>query len=200
MIIGILLAAGNSRRFGPQNKLLQKLPDGTMMALSSATNLMEALPLSLGVIRQGNTELESAFAELGMASHPCEYDEMAASLAAGIRHSRLIYPAASGFVITLADMPYILPETIVAVAEKLADEGGIVVPTYHGRKGHPVGFSASFYDELLGLRGDKGARELLDKYSSEVKLIECDDPGILVDIDTPDDLLAKGLAQPPGPK
>lgn len=193
-VIGILLAAGNSRRFGPQNKLIQKLPDGNMMALSSAANLMKALPLSVGVVRAGDVELQATLVDLGMAIHVCEYDEMAASLAAGVRHSRLIYPAAAGFVITLADMPYILPKTISDVAGNLAADGGIVVPTYQGRKGHPVGFSIKFYDELLGLTGDKGARALLEKYPSEVKLMECDDPGILIDIDTPDDLLAKSPA------
>lgn len=162
-----------------------------MMALSSATNLMKALPLSVGVVRSGNVELEAALVDLGMEIHTCEYDEMAASLAAGVRHSRLIYPAASGFVITLADMPYILPQTIIDVADQLAAGGGIVVPTYQGRRGHPVGFAVRFYDELLSLTGDKGARELFEKYPSEVRFMECDDPGILVDLDTPGDLLAK---------
>lgn len=160
-----------------------------MMALSSAASLVQALPLSVGIVRPDNVELQASLMELGMAIHTCEFDEMSASLGAGIRHGMLTYPVSTGVVIALADMPYILTETIFQVAEKLDANGGIVVPTYQGRRGHPVGFSAKFYDELQNLAGDKGARELIERNPSMVTFLEVDDPGILLDIDTPGDVL-----------
>jgi molybdenum cofactor cytidylyltransferase len=189
-VVGILLAAGHSRRFGAENKLIQKLADGTMMALSSAQHLMAALPRSVGVVR-ADSVLQTNLTELGMAITTCtEHEqEMAVSLSAAVRHARFIYPQAGGYVIALADMPYIRPQTIHEIAKRI-DSGaaGIVVPRYQGKRGHPVGFSARFTEELLDIAGDQGARALFEKYPSELEFFDCDDPGILVDIDTPADL------------
>jgi molybdenum cofactor cytidylyltransferase len=193
-VVGILLAAGHSRRFGAENKLIQSLADGAMMALSSARNLTAALPHSVGIIRPGSV-LQAGLTEIGIMVTTCQEHEkdMAASLAAAIRYARSIYPQAGGYVIALADMPYIRSQTIHEVAKRI-DSGagigtGIIVPMHQGRRGHPVGFSARFTEELLDLTGDQGARSLFEKHPSELGFFDCDDPGILVDIDTPADLM-----------
>jgi molybdenum cofactor cytidylyltransferase len=61
---------------------------------------------------------------------------------------------------------------------------------HRGRRGHPVGFAASCRDELLGLTGDAGARGVLQRHAAEVVAVEVDDPGILQDVDTAQDLEA----------
>jgi len=96
--------------------------------------------------------------------------------------------SSDGFVIALADMPYINSQTTSAIASKLSEGASIVVPTYQGKRGHPVGFSAKFRGELESLHGDEGARSILKRYPDEVVFLECDDSGILADIDTPADL------------
>jgi molybdenum cofactor cytidylyltransferase len=63
-----------------------------------------------------------------------------------------------------------------------------VAPAYQGKRGHPVGFSAKFRSELEQLAGDEGARSILKRHADQIKLLECNDPGILADIDTPEDL------------
>ena len=191
-MVGILLAAGFSLRFGLTNKLLQCLPDGRPIALASAENLIKAIPVSIAVLRPKNKDLTELLINAGLRIVFCREDdqEMADSLATGIRFSVNFEAANDGFVIALADMPYIQTETIVAVANKVADGASIVIPTYQNQRGHPVGFSAKFRSELENLQGDEGARSIIKRYTDEVVLLPTDDAGILVDIDTPNDLSA----------
>ena len=82
-------------------------------------------------------------------------------------------------------MPLIQPETLNRVAEALPGHA-CVVPYHGGRRGHPVAFSAELYSELMALSGDEGARRLLLRYPA--REIDVDDAGILMDIDTQQDL------------
>ena len=191
-MVGILLAAGFSRRFGSADKLLQRLPDGRPIALASAENLIKAIPFSIAVLRPENQALAELMLNAGLKVVFCSENdqEMADSLATGVRFSTNIKAASSGFVIALADMPYIQSETIVAVANKVANGASIVIPTYQNQRGHPVGFSAKFRSELENIHGDEGARSIIKRYADELELLPTRDAGILVDIDTQNDLSA----------
>ena len=94
----------------------------------------------------------------------------------------------SGYIIALADMPFIHPDSIRAVAAALQGGATLVAPAYRGQRGHPVGLAASYRDELLALQGDAGARDIIKRDAALMQLIEVDDPGVLRDIDTPADL------------
>jgi len=111
---------------------------------------------------------------------------MADSLATAVKSTSAAAPA--GFVIALADMPFIRSTTIEMVAQNLACGSAIAMPTYQGQRGHPVGFSARFRSELENLHGDEGARSIIKAHSAEVQTFACDDAGILADIDTLDDV------------
>ena len=189
-MVGILLAAGFSLRFGSTDKLLQRLPDGRPIALASAENLIKSIPVSIVVLRPENKALAELMLNAGLKIVLCSEndEEMADSLATGIRFSANFEAANNGFVIALADMPYIKTETIIAVANKVADGASIVIPIYQNQRGHPVGFSAKFRGDLENLQGDEGARSIIKRYADEPELLPTDDSGILVDIDTPNDL------------
>ena len=182
-VAGILLAAGFSRRYGA-NKLVQQLPDGTLVAVAAARNLALALPGVLAVVRPGVPELVAALSAAGVAVTECPDADrgMGSSLAHGVR----VLGERLGYVVALADMPFILPATITNVAEALAGGAAVVAPQYAGERGHPVGLAGRFYAELASLTGDDGARHILKR--EEVSLIRCADPGVIRDIDTPDDL------------
>lgn len=192
-MVGILLAAGFSLRFGSTDKLLQRLPDGRPIALASAENLIKSIPVSISVLRPENKALAELMLNAGLKIVFCSEndEEMADSLATGIRFSANFEAANNGFVIALADMPYIQTETIIAVANKVADGASIVIPVYQNQRGHPVGFSAKFRFELEKLHGDEGARSIIKQYADELELLSTLDEGILVDIDTPNDLPAR---------
>ncbi|MDO9282221.1 MAG: nucleotidyltransferase family protein [Methylotenera sp.] len=187
-MVGIFLAAGYSRRFGATNKLLHCLPDGTPIALAAAKHLIKAIPLTIAVIRPENKTLATLLQGAGLKVFFCSDQEMADSLSAAVRFSANFIESSEGFIIALADMPYINPQTITGVATKLSTGASIVVPTYLGQRGHPVGFSAKYRHELENLHGDEGARSILKRYPSEIHMLECDDAGIIADIDLPADL------------
>lgn len=192
-MIGILLAAGFSRRFGTADKLLQTLPDGRPIALAAAENLVKAIPLTIAVVRPGNTVLADLLKNSGLKIVFCEagQTEMADSLSAAVHYSAQFSESSTGFIVALADMPYIQADTIKAIAHALNAGAAIVAPAYQGKRGHPVGFSAKFRYELEQLTGDEGARSILKRHADQIKLLECNDPGIFADIDTQEDLNAK---------
>ena len=95
---------------------------------------------------------------------------------------------ALGWVIALGDMPYIRADTIAAVANALRNDAAIVVPAMAGKRGHPVGFSTRYRVQLMSLKGDAGAREILTADATLVTEICVDDAGIFSDIDTAADL------------
>lgn len=190
-MIGILLAAGFSRRFGQHDKLMQRLPDGRIMAVAAAQPMVDALPCCVAVVRAGNSGLAEALIALGMHVVFCQQQaiEMADSLVKGVQYAAGLLPDNNGFVIALGDMPYISAKTIRAVADQVMAGAEIVQPAYHGQRGHPVGFSSKYQDDLLRLKGDEGARSIIQQHKEQLKLLPCDDAGILADIDTPADLL-----------
>ncbi|MGH8677425.1 MAG: nucleotidyltransferase family protein [Burkholderiales bacterium] len=184
-IIGILLAAGSGSRFGG-GKLLAKLPDNTMIGVAAWRNLHAALPDSIAVVRAGDAALKTALCAAGAPVVECADANlgMSHSLVAGIRAAR----QANAWVIALADMPFIRPGTIAAVAGAIGRGALITMPAFRGARGHPVGFSSALEQELLAVHGDEGARLVVVHHAPQVVSIETDDPGVLRDIDTRADL------------
>lgn len=180
---GLLLAAGRSRRFG-SDKLLHPLEDGTPVALASAVRLRCVLPRMRIVVSYDNDALQTLLTDHGFDVLSVASAGMGESLAAGAATTA----DARGWVIALADMPFIRDDSIAAVMAALNSGALLAAPSHQGRRGHPVGLDGRFLPELLELGGDQGARQLLDKHRDQLQLIECDDAGVLRDIDTPADL------------
>lgn len=185
-IVGLLLAAGRGRRFDPtgiQSKLLQKLPtaDGRTVLASAAARLAAALPLCI-VLRPDVPEQIAQIAEYPWVQCANADDGMAASLVYGLQQSA----DAAGWIIALADMPYVETSTIQALAAALRRGADIAAPVFQGRRGNPVGFSRAHLSHLLALRGDQGARSLLQSFP--VVEVVLDDPGMHQDIDTVADI------------
>lgn len=206
-VIGLLLASGFGRRFdagGRRNKLLAQLPDGRTLVFASASALCGALDHVAVVVPSRGTLIEAALSDLPLRliRNPRADDGIGASIAVGIAALRADFPGARGWLIALGDMPFIAPETIRAIADALPagdgnvgndgtpsdgiPQGRIVAAAYRGRRGHPVAFARSLGLELMMLDSDSGASRLLEIHGAH--LIECDDPGVLRDIDTRDDL------------
>jgi len=184
-VVGILLAAGSASRFGGP-KLMAPLPGGTPVGVAALRNLLPAVDAIVAVLRPDDTVLASALAAQGARLSPCPSaaDGMGASLSWGVRAA----PAAAGWVIALADMPWIAPATATRVADALRRGSALAVPMHCGERGHPVGISARFYGELVMLSGDEGAKRVLAAHAPAIESIAVDDPGALRDVDTVRDL------------
>jgi molybdenum cofactor cytidylyltransferase len=182
---GVLLAAGASTRFGSA-KLLHPLEGGVPMAVLAARQLLRALPDSVAVVRPGDEELKARLSAegIGIVVNPDADDGMGVSLACGVRATT----QATGWVIALADMPFIQTETIVTVAHAIKRGCILAAPVYKGRRGHPVGFGRVFFAELVALSSDAGAREIIEQHKKHLVLIPVDDPGIDQDVDSLADL------------
>lgn len=184
-IVSILLAAGASRRFGT-DKLTRRLPNGEFVAVQACRRLLAGSDQVLAVIRPGAERLGSVLLAEGAQVQICDDAEqgMGVSLAFAIRAC----PEATGYLISLADMPWIQPVTIQKVADAMRAGALLAAPCWQGQRGHPVGFSSILRAELSVLHGDSGAKNVIQAHSHQLQLIDCDDAGILRDIDTPNDL------------
>lgn len=113
------------------------------------------------------------------AGHP----GMGDSISAAVRATR----DAPGWLVLPGDLPLVQAASLRAVAESLAGSE-VVVPTFDGQRGHPVGFSAICREALSALSGPRGAASVLQSHA--VTELPVNDQGILVDIDTVDALAA----------
>jgi molybdenum cofactor cytidylyltransferase len=187
-VVGILLAAGGGVRFGGAKLLapLDPADPATPVGVAACRHLVAAVPDVIAVVRPGDAALAAALAGAGARVVDCAASTqgIGASLACGVRAS----PAAGGWIVALADMPWIRPETIARVAAAVQG-GALVAAPFHGAmRGHPVGFGAPCRAELAALAADEGAKRILAAHRAQLVRLDVDDPGVLRDVDTPRDL------------
>lgn len=190
-IVGILLAAGSGSRFG-SNKLLHALPHGVSMSVQAARNLKSVLPRVIAVLRPGADETARVLAEAGCEVLVCRNaaEGMGASLACAAKAT----PEAEGWLVALADMPFVRPTSIAAVRDALAKGADLAAPYFRVRRGHPVGIGKRFRGHLEAASGDEGARKLLIEQEKWLVKVPVGDPGVVRDIDRPSDLAPPVIA------
>jgi len=178
--VAILLAAGHSRRFG-SNKLLHPVTDDTPMLLVTAKKLASVLANSLVVINKDLTPYTQELEQLGLHVVINEQSGrgMGSSIACAVRASE----DAAGWLIALADMPYIETETIAQLSNKLKDGADMVAPLFKQQRGHPVGFNRRYKEELMALNDDVGARHIIARHQYRLELVPTSDAGVITDID-----------------
>uniref|UniRef100_E6QRI0 MobA-like NTP transferase domain-containing protein n=1 Tax=mine drainage metagenome TaxID=410659 RepID=E6QRI0_9ZZZZ len=183
MIQGLILAAGQSRRFGTDKRLA--LIDGRPMVLHCALKWLDVMDDVLVVLRSEDIEVAQLLSNAGVACTHCSQSDqgMAHSLAHGVIETA----NAGSWAIGLADMPHLQASSIRTVAQA-SRQGQIIVPLYAGKRGHPVCFDRFFGPSLMALRGDRGARSLLHTHAEAILELELQDPGVLFDVDFPEQL------------
>ena len=193
-IVGVLLAAGRGSRFDPSGTRLKLLEaatrgrhSGAPLAAAAARTLRVVLDEVIAVVAPptegSQLELHNLLRAEGctLVVNPRAAEGQGTSIACGVGATS----SADGWVIALADMPAIHPDTLRRIVEALHAGVATVAPAHRGRRGHPVGFAAPMLSELLASTGDTGARSVLMRHPPQ--LIEVDDPGVLYDVDTPED-------------
>lgn len=191
----VVVAAGRGSRFGAASpggrpKLEQPFGASTVLGTTVRHAVQSQLPVVVVTVA---ALAPAASAHLAQRDIVVVSDEEAArgmghSIAAGVAERS----GAPGWLVLPGDMPLVQPGTLLAVASAL-EQHAVVYAQHRGRRGHPVGFSAELYSELMLLKGDEGARRIVARYPAFG--VEVADAGVLVDIDTPADLeAARGAA------
>jgi molybdenum cofactor cytidylyltransferase len=184
----VVLGAGSGSRYqGPRHKLSEPVGGTPILALTVRNAIASGMPVVV-VLTSSLLEAVPSLSAMVPAQDLVVLDDarhtprgMGDSIAAGVAGSA----AASGWLILPGDMPLVRPSSLTAVAAAL-EEQPIAFAQHRGRRGHPVGFGAEMFSELVHLQGDEGARRLLARYPTAA--VELDDPGVLFDIDTAEDL------------
>ncbi len=191
MVTAIVLAAGESRRMGPVNKLLLPWGEDTLVQHVVATVSASAADETIVVLGHEADQVEKALANAPariVRNH--RYQEgMATSIHAGVKAAR---PQAEGYMICLCDLPAILAQELDRLIEafRLALQQGrsaqpIVVPCFQGRRGNPVIFASSYRQRILENQGALGCKGIVRSYPDRVVEVEMPTDSILRDIDTP---------------
>lgn len=185
MIAGLLLAAGGARRFGSQ-KLIEPL-DGTPLVRQAATRLASAVDATYVVVGNEASQVETALVDLAVTvvRNEAWSEGLSASLRAGVA---ALPNDAEAVIVALGDQPLMGVHAVRAVIERWRETGKpIVVTRYDGTRGHPILFAQSMWPMLADLRGDTGARDLIERSRSHVAFVDVDSP-VPPDVDTTADL------------
>lgn len=186
----VILAAGMSLRMGEAKQLLQlggkTLLDHTLENVRGAG--VDEIVLVLGFAAEEIARTFSAGATGGLkvAINPAYRDGMASSLRAGLA---ALSPEIQGALIVLADQPFVRSSTLHRIIEQYRQsKAGIVIPVYKGSRGNPVLLDRSVFPEAIALSGDVGCRAIFDSHLEAIIKVPVQDPGILLDIDSREDL------------
>lgn len=187
MISAILLAAGESRRMGSAKALLPYQGQTFIARICNAflTAGVDELVIVLGARAEQLQQALPVHPRLRTVINSCYNLGQLSSLMVGIS---ALSPESEAAIVNLVDHPMIEAETIKTLIESYrAAPLPILIASYQGKRGHPVLFSSQVYGEILAAPLDQGAKAVVRKDPTRVREIPLDDPGILADIDTPED-------------
>jgi molybdenum cofactor cytidylyltransferase len=189
MVAGIILAAGRSTRMGRPKALLMTADGVTFVA-----RLIHMLsgggvdgPIVVG--RSDDVELQREVDSAGarfVTNPDADAGGQLSSLLCGLHKADR--PGIRGLMVTPVDAPMVTPETISRLIDVFRTTSApIVRPRYQGRNGHPVIFSRELFDDLRHASPATGAKAVLRAHENSIINVDVDDPGVVADIDTPED-------------
>lgn len=180
-----MLAAGASTRMRGQSKLLADLGGRPVVEAVVATARASAADPVVVVLGHRAREVREHVADQAVIVKNTAYESgLASSLAAGIR---ALPDDVDGGVVLLGDMPRVEPADVDALVAAF-DPASPCVPVVDGRWANPVLWPRAFFDRIVTLEGDRGARSILEERRDRVIEVPRDNPGLLFDIDTRRDL------------
>ena len=184
-IAAVVLAAGSSTRMQGSHKLLEIVDGKPMVASAVEAALASCVDPVVVVTGHEAREVQAALPDGVRVVHNAAHaDGLASSLRAAVR---ALPPDLDAVVVSLGDMPFIRARHFEALVEAWRP-GAIVVPVRDGRRGNPVLWSATFFDEMCDLDGDGGAKPIMARYPGAVMEIPAVDDAVFTDVDDADDL------------
>jgi len=178
----IILAAGTSSRMGEANKLLTAYMGKPL--LSHVIEAVQSSPVENYVVVTGH-EADKVAEYAGVKALYCEDYKggMAESLKCGVRH----FKDTDGLMICLGDMPNVTAAHMAQLINAFNAHDGlrICVASHHGKRGNPVIIPSAYFEDILQLEGDQGARSLFTRHADQVEFINIEDEAVLQDFDDP---------------
>lgn len=188
MIIAVVLSAGESSRMGSPKALLPI--EGERFIERIVGTLRRTRVGRIVLVLGHNAEemrRELAYLAVDIVVNPNYRLGQLSSLQVALDHLAEI-SGCDGILVHLVDHPYVDAALVDLMIERFYASGKwIVVPRYHGKRGHPVIFSRVLFDELLAAPMDQGAKSVVNAHRGETLEIDTENEGITLDIDTPDE-------------
>jgi molybdenum cofactor cytidylyltransferase len=185
-VAAVILAAGGSTRMGQTKQLL---PVEHKPLIRHVAETVCSLNLGQVVVVTGaeaagvRRALEGLAVDVSVNQRWAE--GLSTSLQAGVSSLR---PGIRAVLLVLGDQPGLTAGMLETLLQRyLAKRSPIVAPFYQGQRGNPVLFDRAFFAELLAVEGDQGARQVIGRHLDQVEQVEVDDPGVFLDLDTPED-------------
>jgi molybdenum cofactor cytidylyltransferase len=183
MVSAILLGAGRSKRMG-FDKLSLPWGKKTVFERCLETLLRSRVQELVIVLSLRNKRLRNLLRgkNIKIVTNPRPGGGMSTSIRRGLQ---AIHPRSDGILIALGDQPFLKTRTINVLIRTFAQgKGGIIVPSFRGRRGHPVIFHKRYRKELLNLKGDVGGKSILERYPKDVIIVPVKSEGVVKDINT----------------
>ncbi len=188
-VAALLLAAGQSRRMGRANKLLETVGGLPMVARVADGLRASGVSAIVAVVGHQAEAVRAAIGERAdMVVHNPDYGS---GLSTSLKRGLAAVPAdADAILVCLGDMPSVTAAEIdrLIAAFNPLEGRAICIPTHRGKRGNPVLWDRRFISEMQAIAGDVGARHLLGEHADEVCEVPMDADGVLVDVDTPEAL------------
>ncbi|MEX1298552.1 MAG: nucleotidyltransferase family protein [Desulfotignum sp.] len=190
-VAGIILAAGCGSRMGRAKQLLpfgDTTLLGRVIATAGAAGLdavFVVLGFEAGQIRRMLHRTSSGRTGIQFVDNPDWHKGQSSSVSAGLKD---LPPDMNGALFLLGDQPLVTVQTInqLVFAFQTTDHW-ILAPRFKGQRGNPVLVASPLFDRLTQPAGDAGARILFEEFRHRMHCLDVDDPGILKDVDTPED-------------
>jgi molybdenum cofactor cytidylyltransferase len=190
-IAAVVLAGGRSTRMGAINKMLAKIGGKPLVRIAAEQALASRAGPVIVVTGHQHERVEAALAGLNVrfVHNPDFAEGLGTSLKAGIA---AVPEEADGAVVCLGDMPQVDSKLIDKLIAAFDPEEGalVVVPSIDGRRGNPVVWARRFFNDLMTIKGDFGARYLIGTYAEAVVEVPVAGEAALTDVDTPESLSA----------
>lgn len=188
MITAIILAAGQSKRMGRPKMLL---PWSKTTVLGQVIDIFKAAGIEDIIVITGGAR-EEVEALVGVSARTAfnldfAQGEMLGSIQVGLTE---LSAEVEAVLIGLGDQPQVQERSVRLVVDEYAKSGAsLIVPSFQMRRGHPWLVARSLWEEILRMRYPETLRDFLNRHATDIHYVEINDPGILKDLDTPEDYL-----------
>ncbi len=188
MIVAVVLSGGESSRMGQPKALL---PFGKKTFIEQIVSRLQETKVAkiLLVLGHHAAEIKPKIAHLALEvliNNDYKQGQLS-SLKVALRHIEA-QETVDGALVHLVDHPFLSPFLVDEMIKRFYESKKLIVlPRYHGRRGHPVLFSRKLFKELIDAPLDQGAKAVVHAHLEETLEIETEDEGVMVDIDTPED-------------